>query len=265
MKIMKVSELAEVCLSIQPVRESTYISWLKAIKPIADLNIVDITKATALQYRTSQLKPRGPLKQNTLKMRIASLKGLWNKGIDFELIDGPNVWDKSDRGLKQLRRDPDLHPWEFYSRYHNDPYFVFFWYTGARRSEICGLDPKNIVMNTEIPYFNFVHQKNRLLKNDESIRRMPIHPACFPLIKDFRMSKAKDPGRSWSQRFNLNLGLPTGDAAHSLRHSFTSRCEEAGISERVQDLFEGHAPRSMTSRYGRVTLETLSRELQKLR
>ena len=252
-------------MSIQPVRASTFLTWQKAIKPIAHLKLSEVTRATALQYRISQLQPKGPLKQNTLKMRIASLKGLWNKGIDFELIEGPNPWDKSDRGLKHFRRDPELLPWEFYSRYHNDPYFVFFWYTGARRSEICGLDPKNIVMNVDIPYFNFVHQENRLLKNDDSIRKMPIHPACFPLIPKFRMSKAKDPGRSWSQRFNLNLGLPKGDAAHSIRHSFTSRCVEAGIPERIQDAFEGHAARTQTSRYGRVTMEVLGRELLKLR
>lgn len=265
MKIMKVSELAEVCLSIQPVRPSTYVSWQKAIKPIADLNISECNKQTALEYRIRQLKPNGPLKENTLKMRIASLKGLWNKAIDFELIDGPNPWKKSDKGLKTIRRDPELHPWEFYEPYHTDPYFVFFWYTGARRSEICGLYPENIVMNAPIPYFNFVHQDNRLLKNDDSIRKTPIHPACFPLIPKFRMSKAKDPGRSWSQRFNLKLGLPTGDAAHSIRHSFTSRCIEAEIPERIQDAFIGHSPQTMTSRYGRVTLEILNKQIRKLR
>ena len=265
MKIMKVSELAEVCLSIQPVRESTFNNWQKAIKPIESLGIQEVTKATALEYRVNQLQPRGPLKENTLKQRLSTLKGLWNKAIDFELIDGPNPWNKADRGLKSIRRDPDPLPWEFYKRYHQDPYFVFLWYTGARRSEICGLDPQNIVMNAPIPYFNFVHQSNRLLKNDDSIRKMPIHPACFPYVEHFRMSKATDPGRSWSQRFNLNLGLPKGDAAHSIRHSFTSRCVEAGIPERIQDLFEGHKPRTMTSRYGRVSLEVLSRELQKLR
>ena len=78
------------------------------------------------------------------------------------------------------------------------------------------------------------------------------------------MSKAKDPGRSWSETFKKNMNLPLGDAAHTLRHSFTSRCNEAGILERVQDAFVGHAPRSMTARYGRVTLSLLSRELQKL-
>lgn len=264
MKLMRVSELADVCRSIQPVRESTYANWQKALKPLQHLEIADVNKAVALQYRSRLLQPNGPLKQNTLKQRIATLRGLWNKAIDFELISGDNPWNKTDRGLKYLRRNPELYPWEHYSRYHDDPYFVFLWYTGARIQEIAGLYPENIVMDTEIPYFNFVHQENRMLKNDDSIRKMPIHPACYRLIPNFRMSKAKDPGRSWSETFKKNMNLPLGDAAHTLRHSFTSRCNEAGILERVQDAFVGHAPRSMTARYGRVTLSLLSRELQKL-
>ena len=37
---------------------------------------------------------------------------------------------------------PEFYPWEHYKQYHNDPYFVFLWYTGARIGEIAGLDPK---------------------------------------------------------------------------------------------------------------------------
>ena len=262
---MKVSDLPDVCLSIQPVRPSTYREWQKAIKPIYDLEIGDVTKAVALQYRVNQLQPVGPLKQNTLKARIATLKGLWNKAIDFELITGANPWCKVDRGLKYLRRNPEFYPWEHYKMYHSDPYFVFFWYTGARQQEIAGMYPENIVMDAPIPYFNFVHQENRMLKNDDSIRKVPIHPACFPLVPYFRPSKAKEPGRSWSETFRKNMGLPLGDAAHSLRHSFTSRCNEAGIIERIQDEFTGHAPRTQTGRYGKVTLALLQRELLKLR
>ena len=44
-----------------------------------------------------------------------------------------------------------------------------------------------------------------------------------------------------------------------------ARCNEAGILERIQDAFTGHAPRSQTARYGRVTLTLLDRELRKLR
>jgi len=261
---MFVSELIDVCQSIDPVRPSTLREWHKAIRPIAHMKIEDVTKQEALTYRASQLQPRGPLKGNTLKARIATLKGLWNRALDFELITGENPWHKADRKLKYVNRSPDALPWEFYHQYHDDPIFVFLWYTGARLSEVAGLDPENIVMNTEIPYFNFVHQENRMLKNDDSIRKTPIHPQCFQYIPYFKPSKAKEPGRSWSETFRKNLGLPKFTAAHSLRHSFISRCCEVGIHERIQDHLIGHAPQTMTARYGKVSLALLNREIQRL-
>jgi len=264
MPLMFVNELIDVCQSIDPVRPSTLREWHKAIKPIADMKIEDVTKQVALTYRASLLQPRGPLKQNTLKARIATLKGLWNRALDFELITGNNPWLKADKKLKYVNRSPEAMPWEFYRPYHDDPFFVFLWYTGARIGEVAGLDPQNIVLDAEIPYFNFVHQENRMLKNDDSIRKTPIHPNCFQYIPYFRPSKAKEPGRSWSETFRKNLGLPKYTAAHSLRHSFISRCCEVGISERIQDHLIGHAPQTMTARYGKVSLALLNREVQKI-
>ena len=127
-----------------------------------------------------------------------------------------------------------------------------------------GIYKENIVTDAVIPYFNFVHQDNRRLKNNESVRKVPIHPACLPYVDDLYLSTAKSPGRSWSETFKENMGLPTGDGAHSLRHSFTSRMNEAGIIERVQDAILGHASPSITSRYGKVTLTVMAKELQKL-
>lgn len=261
---MYVHELVDVCQSIDPVRPSTLREWHKAIKPIAHMKIEDVTKQTTLTYRASLLQPRGPLKGNTLKARIATLRGLWNRALEDELIAGKNPWNKADRKLKYVHRSPDVYPWEFYSQYHDDPFFVFLWFTGARIGEVAGLDPKNIVMNAPIPYFNFVHQENRMLKNDESIRKVPIHPKCFQYIPYFKPSKAKEPGRSWSETFKKNLALPPGDAAHSLRHSFISRCVEQGISERIQHQLVGHARKTAHERYGKVSLDILYRELQKL-
>ena len=265
MEIMTLEDLIDVCQSLKPVRPSTLREWHKAAKPLRHLQIADINKAEVMKYRITQLAPRGPLKQNTLKARMASLRGLWNTAIEWELIDGENPWQKADKGLRYIRRKPEFYPWEHYRQYHNDPYFVFLWYTGARIGEIAGLDPKNIVMNAPVPYFNFVHQKNRMLKNDESIRKTPIHPACYPLVPHFKQSKAKRPGASWSETFKKNMQLPHGDAAHTMRHSFYTRCEIANITERIQDILTGHAPRTETARYGKVDLPTLLRELQKLR
>ena len=259
---MKVHELATKLEKLYKPTASTYSYWQKSIKPIAHLNLQDVSDEVVLDYRVNGLET---LSEGTLKTRIGYLKGLWNKARKWKLIKGENPWQYADDGLSHRRRDPELYPWEHYSYYHDDPYFVCLWYTGCRIGEIAGIYKENIVLDAPIPYFNFVHQDNRRLKNDESVRKVPIHPACRPYVGDLYLSKAKSPGRSWSETFRENMGLPPGDAAHSLRHSFTSRMNEAGIIERVQDAILGHASPSITSRYGRVTLPMMDKEIQKLR
>jgi integrase len=61
------------------------------------------------------------------------------------------------------------------------------------------------------------------------------------------------------------MQLPLGVGAHSLRHSFTSRMNEAGCIDRIQDALLGHAPATLTGRYGKVTLEMMHKELIKLK
>jgi len=261
MNQMKVYELAEKLNKIYKPQPSTYKYWQKSIKPIKHLQLSEVTDIVVIDYRINGLSE---LSEGTLKRRIGYLKGIWNKARKWKLIKGENPWLDADDGLKSRRRDPDLHPWEFYEYYHNDPYFICLWYSGMRIGELAGIYPENIVTDVQIPYFNLKHQLNRRLKNDESIRKIPIHPACLPYVDRLYQSKAKEPGRSWSENFRSNLGLPKGDGAHSIRHSFTSRMRQAGCSDAVLDRLLGHTLPTRTGRYGKFPLELLNQELQKL-
>ena len=154
--------------------------------------------------------------------------------------------------------------WEFYSYYHDDPYFVCLWYTGMRIGELAGIYPENIVTDVQTPYFNLEHQPNRRLKNDESVRKVPIHPACMPFVGKLYLSKAKRPGNSWSENFRKNMGLPKFHGAHTIRHSFITRMRNAGADPYVLDVLTGHALPTVTGSYGQFTLEVLNREILKL-
>jgi integrase len=262
MTSMKVYELAEKLNKLYKPQPSTYKYWQKSIKPIADLSLEQVSDEVVLNYRVDGLCS---LSEGTLKTRIGYLKGMWNKARKWKLVKGENPWCDADDGLSTRRRDPDLHPWEFYQYYHDDPYFVCLWYSGMRISELAGIYPENIHTEVQIPYFDIKHQENRRLKNDESVRKVPIHPACKPYVSRLYLSKAKEPGRSWSENFRENLGLPKGDGAHSIRHSFTSRMRLVGCDPTVLDKLLGHSLPTRTGRYGKFPLEILDRELQKLR
>ena len=62
-----------------------------------------------------------------------------------------------------------------------------------------------------------------------------------------------------------NLGLPMGDGAHSIRHSFITRMRQLDVHEYWIDRLTGHARKSETARYGCFDLPSLNEQLQKLR
>ena len=259
---MKVYELTEKLNKLYKPQPSTFKYWEKSIKPIRNLSLKEVSDEVVLDYRINGLCELG---EGTLKTRIGYLKGIWNKARKWKLIKGENPWQSADDGLKTRRRDPDLHLWEFYEYYHNDPYFVCLWYSGMRIGELAGIYPENIHTDVQIPYFDLKHQENRRLKNDESIRKIPIHPACLAYVDRLYLSKSKSPGQSWSENFRRNLGLPKGDGAHSLRHSFTSRMRQAGCDSVVLDRLLGHQIPSRTGKYGKFPMDVLQREVHKLK
>ncbi|MGB0530284.1 MAG: hypothetical protein ACPGHW_11010, partial [Synechococcus sp.] len=69
---------------------STFAFWDKSIKPIADLPVNSINKATVRRVRAQMLTE---LSENTVIARLGYLKGLWRKGLRWELIEGKNVWE----------------------------------------------------------------------------------------------------------------------------------------------------------------------------
>ena len=263
MESMNVQEMTDRLKRLYPrIGDSTKENWDKAIRSINHLNVRDITDDVVLEYLERRTEEWS---ESTVKARISALKGIWNKARKKKLYKAENPWLDLDDGLEIARREPDVHPWEFYEYYHNDPYFVCLWYSGMRIGELAGIYKENIVTGAVIPHFNLVHQDNRRLKNNSSIRKVPIHPACLPYVDRLYFSKAKNPGRSWSDNFRNNMGLPKGDGAHSLRHSFVTRMRSLDVHEYWIDRLTGHARKSETARYGSFDLASLDEQLQKLR
>ena len=233
---MNVQEFTERIKRLYPkITESTKRNWDKAVSPIQTIKVLDVTDDVALEYLESAMEKWS---EGTVKQRIGYLKGIWNKGFKKKIYKGENPWLDLDDGLEATRRDPDLHPWEFYEYYHDDPYFVCLWYSGMRIGELAGI----------------------------SAELRPIHPAALPYVERLNFSTDKNgPGRGWSESFRKNLCLPKGDGAHSLRHSFTTRMREVDSDEYVLDRLLGHKIHSKTGRYGKIRLDVLDRELRKLR
>ena len=60
------------------------------------------------------------------------------------------------------------------------------------------------------------------------------------------------------------VGLPPGQAAHTLRHAFHTQCRDNGTEEYMIDILTGHAKKGMTAKYGRTHFHLLRDEIYKL-
>lgn len=258
---MNLIKLAEEIKALKQVRESTYDNWMKALKPIQSKDFYEIDKVEVRKYIIKMRQPSGPWNNNTMATRLNSLQGLWHAAMEWEYVKYQrNPWKGAKSVLnltkKSQRRNPKFHPWEFYAPFHDDPYFICMWYCGCRLHEIAGIYKENIVKDAPIPYYDFKHQKNRLLKNDESIRQVPIHPEALKVVDDLFFSKAISPGKAWSEKFHQVLELPDGEAAHTLRHNLTTRFNRMNVTETVKNSILGHDTPGHGADYGEVELET---------
>ena len=260
MNPMLVSELAERCRRLKPIQPSTYLNWQKAIRPIQDLSVNDVVHTTTLDYRMSQLKPWGPLAEGTLKCRLWSLQSIWNIALEAQYVDS-NPWVGTGKQYTKKRRKYAPKNFDDYLAFHRDPLFLGFWYHGFRLGELAGLLPEEIHLDTPIPYFDIKHNSIRRLKNDASIRQVPVHRLFLPYANQLKTDDSEHPGKLWS----LKLSKRTGHGAHALRHNFITRMRRAGVEYSVAMAMVGHTPLGETASYGSIELEDLNRELQKLR
>ena len=259
MKPMLVSDLAARCRRLKPIEPSTYSSWQKAIKPIEELAVSDVTHTTTLDYRMQQLKPWGPLAEGTLKARLWSLQSIWNVALEAQYVSD-NPWVGTGKQYTKKRRKYGQKNFDDYLAFHDDPLFLGFWYHGMRLGELAGLLPEEIHLDADIPYFDLKHNRVRRLKNDASIRQVPIHRLFMPHVERLKTDE-KWLGKTWSHK----LAKKVGHGAHGLRHNFITRMRRAGIEYSVAMALVGHTPLGETASYGEIYLEDMDRELQKLR
>ena len=267
---MKVSQLLVNVREMQVIRDSTFKCWQKAAKPLADFDVNDIDRMTVTRYWKSQLKPIGTLAPETLRRRLSLLTGIWNMALEDDLIDVPNYWTNASRKIKieneysKYGKEYEVRPFSYYGRYTTDPIFLAIWFHGFRIGEIAGLLPQDIRFDNQIPYFRIRNNSNRTIK-PRATRDVPIHPEFYLYVDKLKTDYSQYPGKNWSQMFSERLNLPTGEAAHSLRHNFITRCRTAELQDSMISKLVGHKINGMTARYGTWTLADKLKAIRQVR
>lgn len=119
--------------------------------------------------------------------------------------------------------------------------------TGARPSEIVGLLPEDIVLDSSVPHMKIVSRKNKMLKTPHSQREIPLtgyaleafttYPKGFPEFRD-----KPDKLSTIVNKFlrDNDLFPSENHSVYSLRHSFQDRILSVDAPDRIQAELMGH-------------------------
>lgn len=162
---------------------------------------------------------------------------------------------------------------------------------GNRLEEFAQLTRGDVIEEGGAYCFDINDEGAKQLKNEQSRRRVPMHPAVVrlgflryvdrvaPQAGDSLFPELTPQGpdakrgtsiTKWFGRYRREIGIADETVVfHSLRHTFTTRAAEAGVSEVMLDALTGH--RSTGETMGRYTkaksfaLSTLHAEISKVR
>lgn len=248
------------------IRAQTLADKRKALQAFcdwlgADAEVFTITRKVAGKYLTESLVKSG-VANKTIATRLSHVSACWNWMLARGVVDA-NPWLRMASSLPKQKRGAEAprRPWtdeELVKLLQvtptNDPLWVLAalgMYTGARIEELCSLKVADVSVNA---------LRIREGKSASAVRTLPVHPVVAPLVKRLvatasdqwlipgLLTGGKDARRSAGavKRFGYHLRHHVGitDTAltfHSLRHTFTNRCEIAAVPETTTKLLTGHS------------------------
>lgn len=119
--------------------------------------------------------------------------------------------------------------------------------TGARPSEIFGLLPEDIHLDTDIPFLSIIDRKDRELKTRYSERDIPLVGYALEAVKDFPhgfkkyRNRVDAIGTRLNKLFRANGLFPSDKHSfYSMRHSFQDRILSINTPDRIQADLMGH-------------------------
>jgi len=251
------------------------------IKWSGNRNISKITKKITGDYVTSIISKQEPA-YDTLRNIVADISSLfsWAEGRGY-LDRNPFYKLKLPRAKKgtQKRR-----PWT------NEEIMLFIgssaigkneftatvvgMYSGMRLDEICNIQDKHV-------FDGCFHVDEG--KTEAAARVIPVHPLIKPLLEPMRGTFGKgylidsikgggyDNKRSWNfqkklGRLRKKIGIPEGVVFHTLRNTFATRMENAGVPINHISQLMGHEDSNMalTVYSGGLAIEPLIESINKL-
>ncbi len=238
------------------------------IHSVGDLPVLEITKADLITFRNN-LSSQNGLNLNTVSEHLSKISMLFKLAMREGIVEGnPADGLSSFKTVAKLsdRRQPFTTEQValIFSHLSGEPEY-FRWivrllaFHGMRSGEVCQLTCEDVTALHGVPVIR-VHDKYGSVKNQASIRDIPLHPACTELL-DFAKQHhaaltrppylfAAMPGRAgrpdWFQHYGSRfLRHKVGIAdrrytMHSFRHLWRTLARECEMPESVSRAIMGH-------------------------
>ena len=279
----------------QPVEKTLY-TWDRVLKQVGDfVRHDDATRLTAddlVQWKSSLIE--AGLRTKTIRdSKLAPLRAILQWGVDNRKLDeNPasritiDVKVKRAEGIRGFTED-EAKLILGQAAKETDP--VKHWvpllgaYSGARLAELCQLRFEDIIQIDGIWCMKFDPEAGSL-KNDNSERAVPLHPAIveagflkfvekigkgalFPRLKTDRFGSqggiaTKIIGK-WV-RDDLGLTDERLSPSHSWRHRFKTLGRQHGLPTDIVNSITGHHKKDVADHYGEFPMEAVYRELVKI-
>lgn len=140
---------------------------------------------------------------------------------------------------------------------------LFMVYTGCRTSESSGLQTRDVVLNTNVPFVRFRDNKYRRLDKKGLARSVPLATPMLDALRAYQIPKdpqaplfGKYAPRSAADNISTQLNsLIRGEmritdptlVAYSTRHTFKTRGKAARVEDPIIDYLQGHKSDYSTS------------------
>lgn len=216
-----------------------YDYWLKRVMPKKGKAIKPATASKELGTISSFYNSYFKHVEGVTSDRINPFRGLYYEDLEEETrspfpLEAIQEMISSDKLLKL----------NFEARM----IFLAFIDTGARPTELCGLEPEDIVLNTDVPYIDIVPRATRGLKTRVgSKRKVPLVGVALEAFKKFPKGFKRYKFNEMvlcavAGKFIKMNEFKTSDdlTFYSIRHSFVDRMEMNGMEQEFRHRMVGH-------------------------
>lgn len=215
---------------------------------------IPLKKLTALDLQTvlNSVKQGRKREKIYVMLKDAFTRAYKNRLVDnllFEAVDKPKFDKKKSRSLT---KDEEILFVEECRKTNQGDLFLLCLYQGLRLGEAVALTYDDVDFERNVITINKSVDENNTLTKTKTVTSNRIIP-LFQRTRDLLNINGKGKVFSYNRKVYQNrmllickkLGLQ-GISIHSLRHTFATRCSEAGVAPKVVQKWLGHSTVNMT-------------------